>query len=1466
MDSTRTEGEASSRDAKTQPTRQQNQSVAATAMEEMTPQSASAPEQGGVLSVPHQPLHYYGYQGYGMPHPMAMMNPPQHHNFMMQHSPPGYNPRLPPMAYVPLSRMGYSPAHQQQIVLQGVNHSNPEQFMSDGGMALHPASVPRHEYPAPAVAANTAGTPSLEQQPNMPPSSRVTPVVRIPPEQALEHATPEQREWVNDILHRDWEIFWKQESCTRKVVVNLVDSDGDESSTDHEDDWYDGKIQSLHHGTKSGNEEAISLHFDIVFVGDEQMYEMVLTAKDVRPSARTWIRRTQAILQQPLVEQYDGVDNPENRSKWFDSIPSDTSTRSDQAELHSIRVRAEEEYPVVKSAKFFDDGEDSSKIFQRLRLQHEECCQLMTLVRSQLYLRTKLARIEPLDDADDNGFPLDPEEEEPDPAEPYVEFLTKCLQGLEHACQWHFKCWMMFFRIFSIDRLDDEELSCDISRTVIIDDCLGGGRSFLASLLSDSDISLKAARSKSKGRKRSAPDSLVPVVKIESPLSPTRSHSARQRAKRRRRSQNFSEKSLDPGAALNGEDEEDMLATELIVAFVDRVCTTDQRWFTGHMGDMLRSFSIMIVARYIRWERRAMFYLGERETLDVLSSDGETTGEASDDRDDSCDADKRCSPARDGISRIRERRYVKYEDIEAIIESAGNDRLLKCFELSAHVKPLREKLTAIDAFEKRAWELIGSVLSETVNVVEGTSSPWDPDSDAVQSRLRQLLRDAQTKDGPIENIKPIGRSSSSLSREVIENAMVYRAWFVHLKYAESVRERVAYLDSVVSTLNKLPTLPVRVGSSNQDISDELSKVTPRVQALSARCLHHAALFNKYQSMLTDRAMPKHLNERKGFHTLDAVSKALEELQQGPVISAAEEMLAIRYDTLCWEQKAQAVLRKEVPRFDEVFELKVIAGEILDARCKTRAAIKKDKKPSAAVESEMKAFSHAEIQHLCGELYSGMLEIFAISSAWKERANCVFLTLRGFGNALAGNIGLGSVKPASMVDLKRINDLIDEYETLKVDLSEDKEMLVRVRDAAILWSASVSVQLQNDDNSFDVLLDVVEKTSRERPPGIIIDPTRCAIESLGEILQWYLDWKKFLRSDSCDVASVTSFLVVGLPVLTLYCKTNKTAMPVPEDSRAMLMSRNDVRKTTRPIAVDKIASNNLSNAVLERIIDSSRDVREGSPILRLYFYLMAYHADDLARKCLSLGNGGPEVSLSRARALCSALPSAFEGNILEKRLPGFLITHFLKLVDEAQQKEDHAQNILSLSKKYLRQTADRSEEIEMHLNDLKDLQLDCKSRRVSTGKLLLDIELEQRLEDDVKLFSWLLKTYAYPFLLSDKVKQNNVANEDTRIPYEILVRLHNQIPNSNVTLGDFACIVLRVKEFYKAATEWKDDISKLTRLTPRGIERRSRAASGDDSDEGTKIDSGKIKALSNNPILSKVRIVLRTKNSCYLFWY
>ena len=112
--------------------------------------------------------------------------------------------------------------------------------------------------------------------------------------------------------------------------------------------------------------------------------------------------------------------------------------------------------------------------------------------------------------------------------------------------------------------------------------------------------------------------------------------------------------------------------------------------------------------------------------------------------------------------------------------------------------------------------------------------------------------------------------------------------------------------------------------------------------------------------------------------------------------------------------------------------------------------------------------------------------------------------------------------------------------------------------------------------------------------------------------------------------------------------------------------------------------------------------------------------------------------------------------------------------------------------------------------------------------------------------------------SDEDANDSVDTKDTydrRVPWDVLVRLCESIPPIDDAVGDFANVILRVRELYQMSSGWNQEVSNLAMISLRGGKHRSTPLKGttDETEaEGpSRIDVNQVAELSEDPILSKV---------------
>jgi hypothetical protein len=1182
--------------------------------------------------------------------------------------------------------------------------SNPTPPNTFSAMALHTSADLNSQQQESSQSSSTPSSSahSFLKSEWMLPTSR--PSNHKPVKSSQAGATPE---WTQSIIGRDWEVYWKQSAC-RLIVASpkkeiLSDSE-DEGGHDDEETWYDATVLALDEGkSQKSSNRSNKTYFQVRFLGEnDKLYSMALSPDLVRPSARAWIRRTKAILQQP--SSSTGT-TEYNTKQWEEALPPDTVIPIlDRAELKRMEQELQRDFPVFHVARFHNaSDESSSAAFSKLRSEHAACSQLMKLIRTQMFLRTKLAPVELEEDDEDeeesssnDGGRNEKNDDESVVTETYVDYLLQCLDDLERACQWHYQCWKLLHRLFAVDR-NYQQSPPSISKEQLIRDFLALGRYTLTSLLVQ-DPSCGAFQKKSQSRKWSHAASMGGDA------------DAAAQTRHLKRPRTIPDQWLVSTSASKDtgvqEDENLLSSWDMLKSFVGQVCESDQRWYTKYLGNMLCSISFMVVSPYMKWEHSALLFLGNTEP--GSTSHGEMDSS---------------------------RGSIKYEEIEILIESANHDRLLKCFTLSSYVSRLCDKLAAIDAFEVRAWDLIVAVLEEP----EVSTREEDP----TLSGLKELCAEAGIKHGPISNVRPIGRSTSRLYPEVLDNAIVYRQWFLDLKHAESVRERMAFLQGLVARLSELPPLPARSDAEESQFDEKsrirLDGVMLRVRSLSDQCLKYVPKFNHFQSLLSERVR-NDADRGSGFYSLQGATEALRELQCLPVISSVEEMLAIRCDVLSWEADARKVLiMGKEPSFADLRLLYNGIEEICKGTSQYRKKTVAGTQNSSLVDAEMSAFVQSEFSSEVLSLFVTQTEdLFSRSSSWKDRVDRIIDIIQPFGTREAQGQGLRSA--AEKIELKKMDELRAEYFSLKVAMPETYDALLKIHTPAVEWMTTMKNTLSNDSVPFEEILHFLVRKEPFRPLGIKIDPDRDVVESMQELLRWYVSVQDFISKGSRDSELLRSLLFVGLQVLTRFCQKRNVGaqFTVPSTAAEFLVASRIHREMCKSLEIAELYKDPVSCNVIERMTNDYQDDSRGAPMFFLLLSLWALYVDDFVARCFDLKLRA-ETTLFRAKELWVARPvssGSSTGQIAAKDMMLSLrVADLEQLVQDGETTEKETRSLLESAERICQDCV--FDAIEPTLVVLKEKLANFKGRQRNVGMVTLDTQLESQLEYYVKLFSWLV---------------------------------------------------------------------------------------------------------------------------------
>ena len=149
--------------------------------------------------------------------------------------------------------------------------------------------------------------------------------------------------------------------------------------------------------------------------------------------------------------------------------------------------------------------------------------------------------------------------------------------------------------------------------------------------------------------------------------------------------------------------------------------------------------------------------------------------------------------AEDMINATSKRVYT-YEEVEGMNQSLVTSPLV-LFDMSSLSSKLNSKLSRARFFEMEAWSAVKSSIQ--IPVLGSASAGGDDDCLAALSRLKTEATSGQH----MKNLDPLSRSmpsssgtlTSSLSRSVLDDAIITRQWVLDLNQAKSHRERITFV-------------------------------------------------------------------------------------------------------------------------------------------------------------------------------------------------------------------------------------------------------------------------------------------------------------------------------------------------------------------------------------------------------------------------------------------------------------------------------------------------------------------------------------------------------------------------------------------------------------------------------------------------------------------------------------------------
>mmetsp|Transcript_12615 Transcript_12615/g.30122 ORF Transcript_12615/g.30122 Transcript_12615/m.30122 type:complete len:2002 (-) Transcript_12615:73-6078(-) len=1262
--------------------------------------------------------------------------------------------------------------------------------------------------------------------------------------------------WAENLVERDWEIWWCEDEegtsddknegdpnqplemdvdkndsvldgamagadLVSSTVVAWLDNitddpveqeqdqenenENEESESEEEgsviDDWYAGRILSFEQAGES-------FVFKILFVGDEQVYEMALDPSKVRPSAIAWIKRTKAIL---------------CSSEFLSDseLPPDTNTDLDSLALSEIEAESEQEhstFSLPQKGKQADvvGNEDLRRVLR-----------MKCLLRRQVYLRTKLAKIE--NHAGSEKYV----DGEPNPTETYVNHLVQCCKDQIEFCDWFCRCWDFLCTLFGTrsreaQAADQPRLTID----QVVATYFETGKNVIMNFLSI-DVESKVS-------KRRQPVAYAP-------------QSARQ-SKRRRKMKGGSD--FFEGGPTSS------IADQLL----QTITNNSEAFLMSIAEEMMRTICLFVIDKALTWKYNAerVLRLDGSDEVKVLKSNEGDDSDSEESKDDVAN-------------------YVTVEEIESLIESATEDHVLAQLDTNPMKDSLQKKMDKVMETEDIARRLLSQIGNE-----DGESSD---SSDEVLINLQKIIEDMDKSESLLRNVDPIGKSDHPIPRDTIREAAQLRSWLIKVWHAGKVRERYAFIENLGDSIEELPDLS---NLSEVTASTHLASQVEDAQKQAEAMVDQAKLAAS-KGVVVDELWVS--SSSSDLRSIAGVEEVAASLASNSCIVLNEEKLALRKDLLLWVETANKTMSNVDENghdFDQLQILNQDLQEILKGRSKGIGKLLEGVRPNTKVEKELERFGATDISEIGGPLVNEVSQCYSTALQWKQRSESIISTLRLHGNPLAGE-AMASQKTPPMVDIKRIKDLSAEYKALGVQLPNEFHVLEAVDKEATEWSVRLYEKLTQESIPSAECLSLLLEQQDLRPSGMIVDPARHVIDLMVDSLTWYQriqDSIKFAATEVSGLAKdnrpqseidqkhsslcVESFyplVVDGSEVLQLYAKNaglGEFATNLPQQSEEILESFG-LRRTSRAIQLEKLQAHPLGAAILSRMIRSTEQENGASPLFVLLWYSWHLFVSDL----VSRSGTGRAVAESRQQLGAPPLKDALELIAKQPQIPSTQgptseaeliatktveISQMDQLISNAKGVQEGIRNLLSQSKELLKAGYQKADLVQRHLASLKEYLASFRNHSKSNTGFSLDPSLDRPLDEDVKTFSWFVRTFSYPFLFLDEASFNKPIAD--RIPWNVLVTLYERHPNDpGVQVGSFALVSLRVKELYEAGTQWQDEITKFTALTNRGGRRRAPGSnpvkSEQDSEASSILQMEQMGRLAKHPILAKIAMPRET---------
>jgi len=782
--------------------------------------------------------------------------------------------------------------------------------------------------------------------------------------------------------------------------------------------------------------------------------------------------------------------------------------------------------------------------------------------------------------------------------------------------------------------------------------------------------------------------------------------------------------------------------------------------------------------------------------------------------------------------------FYSYSDVEKHLQLA-EEMNLSLIELTEWTDKLATKLSRASSFDMEAWSAI-QACTQPVVPSESSSAVSGDDDNCIMS-LQRLKDEASPRsvlaDHPMGNLNPLGKHTvdssgltlpSSLTRGVINDAITIRRWILDLNQAKAVRERTAFVQSIIERYNSLPTLPTPPTGVVSNLSAVLvANTKDSITLLSSNCYSYTHIISNASARLQSSST----NPQDAFlRSKEGVVSALSELIRCPVLSVVEEKLHVREELIDWNAEAQQLMvisaTAKLP-FEQIEALNNKLAAILSLKSEKRIKICQKLQHNQGIEKEVQNFAIADEKVICATTGTWVRNQYERGSQWLTKYRSITAILKSHEESSPTT---RNSTTKYQVDVISISTLLEEQTNLVISFAKESKELTTVKESVMQWADSIDKVVSSDTLTLEEQSQELAKSVHTQPKGIVVDPSSSALDLWTQVFTWRIQLKQGIKTmldnfprsqmDGVDyqqmmrlLRSVLSPSIIQGQDFLFTDETSGHPFLVELRRKVILLSFQANTNTLKELKKKDIieSSRRYGKAILEHILDSKAD--NSLLYTKRVVWLMMVR-DFFTR--LESDNFVGDVSDAKALyQMCPQDVSVAAGSFMDTSVYALRLQ---KLIEQADKLGSESFSLLGqciallqkncyLNKESLRQSLVGLSTLQSSFNN-EDLKLSVK--------ILRDKAIQKKISSKIKGLTFLMSTFAYSDVFNES-EAGQVDSPTNRIHINNLRELHNTTP---VTIG-FQCKVtgdcldsevvrvsIMVKILWDRANEWQTKVTKL----------------------------------------------------------